>query len=61
MSEEGGSKLPFVEEYVLFSSVGFKGNLSLLDVFFDFCAGGGNKWKQGQVSPDLSETVARSI
>ena len=37
--------LPFVEVYVLCSNVGFKGNLSLLEICYVFFPGGLSKWK----------------
>ena len=36
--------LPFAEKYVLFSPVGFKGNLSLLEIFSSF-PGVSTVWK----------------
>ena len=33
-TQGASNKLPFAQEYCLFSPVGFKGNLSLLEIFF---------------------------
>ena len=40
-------QLPFAQEYVLFSLVGFKGNLSLLDIFYFFLFPRGRKKTHG--------------